>query len=567
MSPEQASGKRERVDCRSDIYSLGATLYELFTGQSPFSGMERGEILNRIQTSEPLRPTAINRFLPRDLETIIRRAMRPERADRYQSAALVAEDLIRFSTGQPILANEVTLGERVKNWTTIHSGRIALALMFAIFVILFLSFYNFQIGKEKLATSAALRSSEIHYRQARNAVDSLGLRFAEQLSELSGTEKLRREVLDETQGYYELFITEANNDPRLVSDVAETRLKIAQLTRTLGSVEEADVAYRDAVSALRVADSAKKNTAITSTLHLAINEWALLRSNQGDQSFSKELLEESKSTAESIQAPESRTRAMALSHHTLAMVAFRLGEIERAIEESSKAIAILEQLAPSKNEELPLNAGQGEVNDDYLANALINFSVLLGEAGRPEAAEKAAAQGLVLQKKAIARKETPDTLKRLALACDNSASALFRNGKTLEAIEWYKQAVEHFDRVSKLVSPMSAPRRELSISLNNLGMAYSALDRTSDADAAFRRAIAIAGNAADSDVNDAGAAQRAAGMWNNLGVLMKSNGDKKAATDAFRKASEYQQRVCMLLPGHSNESKVLKQIQANLSSL
>ena len=98
-------------------------------------------------------------------------------------------------------------------------------------------------------------------------------------------------------------------------------------------------------------------------------------------------------------------------------------------------------------------------------------------------------------------------------------------------------------------------------------MAYSALDRKSDADAAFRRAIAIAGNAADSDVNDAGAAQRAAGMWNNLGVLMKSNGDKKAATDAFRKASEYQQRVCMLLPGHSNESKVLKQIQANLSSL
>ena len=98
-------------------------------------------------------------------------------------------------------------------------------------------------------------------------------------------------------------------------------------------------------------------------------------------------------------------------------------------------------------------------------------------------------------------------------------------------------------------------------------MACSSLDRNSDADAAFRRAIAIAGTAADSDLNDAGAAQRAAGMWNNLGVLLKSNGDKKAAADAFQKASEYQQRVCKLLPEHSNESGVLRQIQANLSSL
>jgi eukaryotic-like serine/threonine-protein kinase len=567
MSPEQASGKRERIDCRSDIYSLGATLYELFTGHSPFSGMARGEILSRIQSSEPLRPAAYNRNLPRDLETIIRRAMRPERADRYQSAALVAEDLLRFSNGQPILANAVSLGERAKHWTSIHSGRIAVALLVAIVANMVLGVFHFQMGNEKRATEIALRSSDLHYRQARDAVDTLGLKFAERLSELSGTEQLRREVLDESLGYYELFIASANNDPRLAIDVADTTLKIARLTRTLGSVDEADAAYRDAVIALRAANRDKANTGVASTLHLAIQEWVLLRSNQGDQKFSKALLDEANGIADSIPDADRRARAQALSHHTQAMVAFRQGEIDKAIKESAEAIAILEKLGNEKTKTSTGSSEQDEIADDYLANAMINFSVLLGEAGRLEPAEKAAAQGLVLRQKVVARKETPEAIKRFAMACDNSASALFRNGRTREAIEWYKQAIEQFDRVSALVSPSSAPRRELSISLNNLGMACSSLDRKSDADAAFRRAISIAGTAADSDLNDAGAAQRAAGMWNNLGVLMKSNGDRRAASDAFRKASEYQQRVCKLLPEHSNESGVLKQIQANLSSL
>ena len=351
--------------------------------------------------------------------------MRPERADRYQSAALVAEDLIRFSTGQPILAHAVSLGERAKNWTTIHSGRIAVALLVAIVAIMILSVFNFQMGNEKRSTELALRSSDMHFRQARDAVDTLGLKFAERLSELSGTEQLRREVLDESLGYYQLFIASANNDPRLAIDVADTTLKIARLTRTLGSVDEADIAYRDAVKALRVAHRDKANSAIASTLHLAIHEWVLLRSNQGDQKFSSALLDEANAIADSIPDPVRRARAQALSHHTHAMVAFRQGEIEKAIQESSIAIAMLEKLGNEKTNDSSTSLEQDEIAEDYLANALINFSVLLGEAGRPEPAEKAAAQGLALRQKVVAKKETPEAIKRLALACDNSASCPF----------------------------------------------------------------------------------------------------------------------------------------------
>ena len=576
MSPEQASGKRERVDFRSDIYSLGATLYELFTGHAPYSGMDRAEILQRIQTAEPLRPIAYNRNLPRDLETIIRRAMRPERADRYQSAAWVAEDLISFSNGQPIVADAVSLGEWAENWARLHSGRHAVALLLALFAILVLSISHVQIASEKHITANALRSSDLISRDARNAVDTLGFQVAEQLSKRPGTEELGREVLAKTLGYYESFILSANTDPRLASDVAYTKLKIARLTRTIGSVDEMDIAYRDAVSTLRKINRAKPNTAIAMALHRAINEWVLFRSEQGDQSFSKPLLAEANQVADSIKDSARRARAQALSHHTQAIIAFRESDIDRAIAESSESIAILQKMDNKIGAagsisvsitQLSSSDSEEEITDDYLADALINLSVLLGEAGRNDPAEKVAAQALLLRQRVAAASETPDAIKRLALAYSNSASVLWRNGRTQEAIESYKLAIEHFDHVIRRVSSPLAPRRELSITLNNLGMAFSSLDRYNESDVQFRRAIAIAGASADADINDADASQRAAGMWNNLGVLLKKQGYKLGASEAFQKASDYQQRVCKLLPGHSNESVVLSQIQANLSSL
>jgi len=85
-------------------------------------------------------------------------------------------------------------------------------------------------------------------------------------------------------------------------------------------------------------------------------------------------------------------------------------------------------------------------------------------------------------------------------------------GETASVLWRDRKAIDYFDRVSAMVSTAAAPRRELSIALNNLGMALSSLTRYGEADTAFGRAIAIAGDSAQADINDAGAAQRVAGM-------------------------------------------------------
>jgi tetratricopeptide (TPR) repeat protein/predicted Ser/Thr protein kinase len=138
MAPEQASGHQDRIGTHSDVYALGAILYYLLCGRSPFTG-NPGEVIRQVQVDEPIPPRKLAPRTHRDLETVCLKAMAKEPRHRYSSALELAQDLERFCAGESILARREGVAHKV--WRKVRRRPIAAALMLVLTVAAIASGY------------------------------------------------------------------------------------------------------------------------------------------------------------------------------------------------------------------------------------------------------------------------------------------------------------------------------------------------------------------------------------------------------------------------------------------
>jgi serine/threonine protein kinase len=270
MSPEQAWARRGDVDHRTDIYSLGITLYELLTLRPVFEGNDRRELLYQIAHEEPREPRRVDRTIPVELETIVLKAIAKRPAERYATAQDMADDLQRFLDDKPILARRPSLRERSVKWARRHRSVVYSAAALMVVVMIGSVVSTVLIAREHAETKAAYERerqkakeaaehrarAEANFLQARNAVDFFVQVSAEDLAGRPEWQPVRLKLLEAALEYYRQFIDQHGDDPALQAELVRSHYQVARLLseldgrdRGLAYMEHACVKFEQNVQA------------------------------------------------------------------------------------------------------------------------------------------------------------------------------------------------------------------------------------------------------------------------------------------------------------------------------
>jgi hypothetical protein len=240
MSPEQAAGKRAVLDHRTDIYSLGATFYELLTLEPVFAGETRAELLYQILHEDPRPLRGWNKHIPAELEIIVLKALAKNPEERYGSAAELAADVRRFLEHQPILARPPTLFDRVKKWSRRHPGVVTTAVVLLGVMMLGLMASTAVVARAQQRTVAALdgerlraNEAEEQFQRARAAVDVLIEVSEEELVDKPNLEPTRKRLLRTALEYYRQFIEDRPSDSVSQESLAAVQDRIKGLLNDL----------------------------------------------------------------------------------------------------------------------------------------------------------------------------------------------------------------------------------------------------------------------------------------------------------------------------------------------
>ncbi|WP_442510945.1 serine/threonine protein kinase [Novipirellula sp. SH528] len=240
MSPEQAAGRRDELDHRTDIYSLGVTLYELLTLRPAIEGDGYREMLNNVALHDPPSPKSLEPTLPTELDTIVRKAIAKVPGDRYASAGALAEDLQAWLDDKPIAAKPPTVWERATKWRRRNSGLVAVASGMLLLATLSLLITTLMIWREQHHTSDALARetqqrliAQRNFQQARDAVDSFSTLSESELAYRPDLQDLRRSFLETSLSFYQDFLENRAEDPQLASDLEATSARVQKMVDEL----------------------------------------------------------------------------------------------------------------------------------------------------------------------------------------------------------------------------------------------------------------------------------------------------------------------------------------------
>lgn len=250
MSPEQAAGNRGVIDPRTDVYSLGATLYEMLTRKPVFDGHSRQELLHQIFNDEPCPLRKLDRNIPEELEIITLKALRQSAGERYETAQAFADDLRRYLNETPIRAQRPTLTDKIRKFMRRHPSTVLSILFALVATVVSLAIVTLAVTQQKSLTDASLQREQLRATQAEKrlavaqaAADEM-IHLAESELNISPIEGvLRQRLLTSAINYYQSLIDQTMDDAGTRDNLIATRDHARTILNQL-TADENDLEFR-----------------------------------------------------------------------------------------------------------------------------------------------------------------------------------------------------------------------------------------------------------------------------------------------------------------------------------
>ena len=252
MPPEQAAGRKADIGYQSDVYSIGALLYHLLTGQPPFVGESHHEIMSQVLDQDPSAVSKLNPRVKRDLNTICLKCLEKDRVNRYVSAAELRDELRRFSQGFPIRARPVSVIEQ--GWRWCRRNSMAASLLLVVFLVMAVGggLGVFQRGRFRESIDERLRAAEERLDAEISSAEVIDESAHDAL--IPGRVRLDADKLKAALREYEKVLGDwrsyARNDVTVGArqqGIADALFRVAQSTRMLGEIERSESSFQLAI--------------------------------------------------------------------------------------------------------------------------------------------------------------------------------------------------------------------------------------------------------------------------------------------------------------------------------
>ncbi len=614
-SPEQAAGRTHEIDTRTDIYSLGALLYELLAGAPPFTedqlqkigddAMKRAIIetepskpsknlsssnsLPSIAANRQFDPARLTRLVRGDLDWIVMKSLEKEPNRRYATATSLADDIGHYLHDEPISAGKPSTLYRVRKFA--RRNRVTVLAGSAIFIVLVAGIIGTSLGyvaakaaerraqdeaaaketaraaaeEQRKRAEAATATAQQRFQLALDAFNQMVFGIQNKLENHPGTQDLRKDILENARNGLKKLLKETEKQGNPDQTLVWTYFRMGDVEQVLGHTLAAQEEYQTGHDlALKLAEADPSNARAQRDLSVSYNKLGDMTLRLGQTKAALNFYEKSlavrRRLAEADPKNAQAQRDLSISYTNLGDATLRLGQTKASLDFYEKSLAVCRRLAEAD----PKNAqAQRDLSISY--TNLGNVTLRLGQTQAAlDFYEKSLA---VDQRLAEADPKNAEAQRGLSVSYNKLGNVTLQLGQTKAALDFYEKSLAVDQRLAEADPKNAQAQRDLSISYCMLGNVTLRLGQTQAALDFYEKSLAADQRLAEADPKNAQAQRDLSVSYNKLGDMTLRLGQTKASLDFYEKSLAVDQRLAEADPKNAQAQRDLSVSYNKLGSV